>query len=190
MSPSVHDVVAGEAVGEELAVEVPDGEPVGGRVELGVRVGLLRPQRVEVGDEVAADPVHVDERLDVDLLLELRRRSLSTRVDVARATAPARTGTRHGAEDVVVEAVARRAAARGSRCRNSARLGALDDAVVVGQVSVIDLANAELGQRRAGRRPGTRPGSRCAPTPTMTPWPGMRRGTELDGADGARVGEA
>ena len=62
--------VPAEAVGEELAVEVPDGEPVGGRVELGVHVRLLPRQRIEVGDEVAAHPVHVDERLHVHLLLE------------------------------------------------------------------------------------------------------------------------
>ena len=36
-----HAVAAAEAVGEELAVEVPDGEPVGGRVELGVHDRVL-----------------------------------------------------------------------------------------------------------------------------------------------------
>ena len=43
-------VDAAEAGGEELPVEVPDGEAVGGRVEFGVHGGLGGRQRVEVGD--------------------------------------------------------------------------------------------------------------------------------------------
>ena len=69
VAQDVEDVAERHAVaapptraGEELAVEVPDGEAVGGRVELGVHVRLLGRQRVEVGDEVAADAVGVDER--------------------------------------------------------------------------------------------------------------------------------
>ena len=50
-------LAAGEAAGQELAVEVPDREPVGGRVELDRQLGLLPAQRVEVGDEVAAHAV-------------------------------------------------------------------------------------------------------------------------------------
>ena len=64
------DVAPGQAVGDELARQVPDGEPVGQRVELGVDVRGLRVERVEVGDEMAAHPVHVDERLHVHLLDE------------------------------------------------------------------------------------------------------------------------
>ena len=48
--------------------QVPDGEPVVERVELGVEVDRLGVERVEVGDEVAAHPVHVDQGLDVVLL--------------------------------------------------------------------------------------------------------------------------
>ena len=48
--------------------QVPDGQAVGERVELGVDVRWLGVERVEVGDEVAADAVHVDQRLDVHLL--------------------------------------------------------------------------------------------------------------------------
>ena len=40
------------------------------------------------------------------------------------------------------------------------------------------LRHAELGERLRDRRPRTRPGSRGVPTPTMTPWPGMSRGTD------------
>ena len=55
--------------GGELAVEIPDGEPVAERVELGVELGRLLAKRVEVGDEVAAYPVHVDDLEDPTLLL-------------------------------------------------------------------------------------------------------------------------
>ena len=49
-------VAPGQAVGHELAGQVPDGEPVGQRVELGVDVRRLGVERVEVGDEVARAP--------------------------------------------------------------------------------------------------------------------------------------
>ena len=62
------DVAPGQAVRHELAGQVPDGQPVGQRVEFGVDVRRLGVERVEMGDEVAPHPVHVDERLHVDLL--------------------------------------------------------------------------------------------------------------------------
>ena len=65
----LHHLVPAEAAGGELAVEVPDGEPVAERVELGVELGRLLAKRVEVGDEVAAHPVHVDDLEDPALLL-------------------------------------------------------------------------------------------------------------------------
>jgi hypothetical protein len=49
-----------QAAGEEFAVQVPDGEAVGDRVELGM-VGGLAAQRIEIGDQVAAHAVGVDE---------------------------------------------------------------------------------------------------------------------------------
>ena len=64
-------VPPGQAVGQELPVQVPEGQPVGRGVQLRVHPRLLGAQGVEVGDEVAAHPVHVDEGLDVDLLLEV-----------------------------------------------------------------------------------------------------------------------
>ena len=64
-----HRIDSRGAAGEELAVEVPDRQPVGCRVELGVHLRLFDLQRVEVGDEVAADPVHVDQLVDLGLLL-------------------------------------------------------------------------------------------------------------------------
>ena len=61
-------LLAGQAVGHERPGQVPDGEAVVERVELGMEVDRLGVERVEVGDEVAPDPVHVDQRLDVVLL--------------------------------------------------------------------------------------------------------------------------
>ena len=69
----MQDVAAGQPVDDELAVEVPQREAVGGGVELGVQLRRLGRERVEVGDEVAPHPVHVDEALDVDLLDQPRR---------------------------------------------------------------------------------------------------------------------
>jgi len=39
------------------------------RIELGVGLGLLAAERVEVGDEVTAHPVDVDELLNLQRLL-------------------------------------------------------------------------------------------------------------------------
>ena len=61
-------VDAAQAGGEELPIEVPDGQAIGGRVELGMHLGLVGRKRVEVGDEVAPHPVHVDERVHLHLL--------------------------------------------------------------------------------------------------------------------------
>ena len=56
-------------------------------------------------------------------------------------------------------------------------LGALDDAVVVGRRDGDDLGRAEVGQHhRVGT--GHSAGKSMAPTPTITPWPGMSRGTD------------
>ena len=66
------DVFASQSVGHELARQVPDGQAIVQRVELGVEDRRHGVQRIEVSDEMAADPVHVDERLDVHLLGEAK----------------------------------------------------------------------------------------------------------------------
>ena len=138
-----HEVLAGDAVGEELAVEVPDGEPVGGGVELGVGAGLLPAQRVEVGDEVAPHPVHVDQGLDVDLLDPLGVVVLGR---VAVGPPPHRlVGDAERPEDVAVEAVgaAQQLVDLG---QEQPRLGPLDHPVVVGGRQADHLGDAQLGQ--------------------------------------------
>ena len=98
-----HALAAAEPAGEELAVEVPDREPVGGRVELDRHLGLLPAERVEVGDEVAAHAVHADEVGHRHLLLEHRLLAVDG-VDVA-APLDGLVGHAEGAEHLVVEAV-------------------------------------------------------------------------------------
>ncbi len=114
------------------------------RVELRVRVGLLQAERVEVGDQVATDAVHVDQLLHRNDLLEPFDRA-GRRAVVLR---PARRLVRNGEalEDLVVEAVGadEEVVHRGEHL---AALRALDDAVVVGARERHDLPDAQLGQR-------------------------------------------
>ena len=77
----LHAVGAADAAREELAVEVPDRQPVGERVELDGHHRVLPAQRVEVGDEMAAHPVDADQRGDLHLLLQHRLFAVD-RVDV------------------------------------------------------------------------------------------------------------
>ena len=139
-----------EAAGEELAVEVPDREPVGGRVELDGHVAAPSSERVEVGDEVAAHPVDADEVGDRHLLLEHRLLAVD-RVDVAPPL-HGLVGHAEGAEDLVVEAVGAEQQLL-DPLEEQARLGALDDAVVVGRADRDDLRHAEVGERDRDRRP-------------------------------------
>ena len=138
-----HLVDAADAVGEELAVEVPDREPVRGGVELDRRVWFLPAQRVEVGDQVAADAVHTDELGDGHLLAEHRLFV----VDRVRVGSPLDRLVRHAErmEDVVVEPVlAEQQFVHALEERS--RFGALDDAVVVRAGDRDDLAHAERAE--------------------------------------------
>ncbi len=139
-----HPVGAGEAAREVLAIEVPDREAVGERVELGVHVRLAPAQRVEIGDEVAPHPVHVDEPLHGHLLLE----PVGLLVDRAHVGPPLDRLVRHAErpEDVLVEVVGPEQQLV-HPLQEQPRLGALDDAVVVGRRDRDDLRQAEVGQR-------------------------------------------
>ena len=87
-------VLAGEPAGHELAVEVPEREPVGRRVEVAVRRPMA-VERVEVGHQVPAHAVVVDQLQHLRLLLDLlatARRAEEARV---RVHLPAHRPVRH-----------------------------------------------------------------------------------------------
>ena len=145
-------VLAGEPAGHELAVEVPQGEAVGRGVEVAVR----RPgavEGVEVGHQVAAHPVVVDElqhlRLLLDLLAPARRpeeRGVRVHLPLHRPVRDAEVR-----EDAVVEAVLALEEAFHAG-EEEAGLRALDDAVVVGRRHAHHLADAEEAQGARGHR--------------------------------------
>jgi len=135
---------------EELAVEVPHREPVGLRIDINVGIRLAQTQRIEVGDQVAADPVHVDALVHRDLfghcLVAGAGGAIGVEVDgLVRNT--------DGLEDLVVEVVfADQQAVNGPQ--EFAGLGALDDAMVVGAGDGDDLGDAQIGH---GARVGSLP---------------------------------
>ena len=132
--------VPADAVGEELAIEIPDREAIGGRVELDRGVGLLPVQRVEVGDQVPAHTVHADQLGDRHLLGE-HRLFVVDRVDIG----PPLDGlVRHVeiVEDVLVEPVLAEQQLV-HPLEEQPRLGTLDDAMVVGARDRDDLGDAE-----------------------------------------------
>ena len=139
----LHAGASTDAAGEELPIEVPDGESVGRRIELRVQMGLLARQRVEVGDEVAADPVHVHELLDLHLLVEHG----GFAVDGVHVATPldGLVGHPDRAEDLLVEVVLAHQQLV-DPLQEEPRLGALDDAVVVGRGDRHDLRHAEVGE--------------------------------------------
>ena len=141
------DVAARQPVCHEVARQVPDRQPVGQWVELGVDVRWLGIEGIEVCDEVTAHAVHVDEGLypnllDGLLLLALLRPGAGVVVDLP---ADRLIGHTHRLEEVVVEAVGARQ--QGSDAgEEEPGLGALDDAMVVRRGERDDFAQAELGQ--------------------------------------------
>ena len=176
---------AGHAVGEELAVEIPDREAVRRRVELDGCVRLLPAQRVEVGDQVAAHAVDADQLGDLHLLVQHRLLAVD-RVDVGT---PLDGLVRHpeGVEDVVVEAVLAEQQLV-DPLQEQPRLGALDDAVVVGARDRDDLGDAERRQVAAvgALELGRVVDGADADDDALA---GHQARHRLHGADGARVGE-
>ena len=87
---------------EELAVEVPHRESVGLGIDVDVGIGLAQTQRIEVGDQVATNSVHVDALVDGDLfghrLVAATRGAIWVEVDGLVRNAD-------GLEDLVVEVV-------------------------------------------------------------------------------------
>ena len=101
--PELHPIGAADAAREELAVEVPDREPIGERVELDRHHRILPVQRIEVGDEVSPHSIDADQRGDLHLLLEHRLFAVD-RVDVG-VPLDRLVGHVEGTEDLVVEPV-------------------------------------------------------------------------------------
>ena len=144
---------SGQRAGDKIALQIPDSQAVGGGVELGV---ILRrgAQRIEVGDQVAAHAVGVD---------QLQHRGLLG--DLVQAFIVAEAGERgaavalpfHGLvghaefeEDLFVEPFLT-LEQRLQPAQESARLRALDDAVVVGAGQGHDLGDAELRAQSVAR---------------------------------------
>ena len=113
----------------------------------------LGRERIEVGDQVAAHAVHVDQRRDLHLLLDERRRVVRR----VRVLTPADRLVGHAdrAEDLLVEVVAAEQQLV-DLLEEQTRLGTLDDAVVVGRRDRDDLGDAEVGDGAGigAREPG------------------------------------
>ncbi len=79
---------AEDIVDEDRAVHVLRAETVGGRIELGMGLGVLEAQRIEIGGEMAADAIGADHHQGADRiegrLAHLGRRDLG-RSAIARA---------------------------------------------------------------------------------------------------------
>ena len=152
-------------------------------------VRRLGVERVEVGDQVPAHPVHVDERLHLHLLEQPLVLALA-RADagVVVALPPHRlVGHAHRLEELVVEAVGP-GQERGDPGQEEPRLRALDDAVVVGGGEGHDLAQAELGQHAGvGRLVAGRVPERADADDGALP--GHEARHRLHGAERPRVGE-
>ena len=137
--------LAAERAGGELAVEVPQRQAVRLHLEVGV-AALAVLQRVGVGHHVAAHAVGVDQLEDPGLLADL---VVVGRRDVLRP-ADRLVGDPQRAEDLVVEVVlAEQQLVHAAQ--EVARLGALDDPVVVRRRQRHDLADRVAGDRVLGR---------------------------------------
>jgi len=113
-------------------------------VELGVGVRLGAAERVEVRDQVPADPVHVDQLVDRRHLL-VGRGGVTQRALVGVPSGWL-VGDLEAAEDLVVEAVLAEEELV-DPAEELAALRAADDAVVVGVGQRRDRAHAELGDQ-------------------------------------------
>ena len=133
------------------------------RLELELRVGgdPARAQWVDVREQVAADPVAVDELEDARLFRDL----VGLSVGGAPVDLPAERLETNGEvrEDVLVEAMAAQEELLDARQERSG-LGPLDDAMVVGRRERHHLGDREA--RECGRRHGARtaPDTRSRPS--------------------------
>src|SRR5215510_2458849 len=146
-------VLAAEAVREELAIEVPDREAVCLGVEFGVLVDRNHVERIDVGDQVAAHAIGVDEFEDAHLFFDLLLFAVDARQEGIHVYGPAQRliGDVDVREDFVVKVMPaeQQFVYVGEE---EARFRALYDAVIVGAGDREDLADAELRERLFGHR--------------------------------------
>ncbi len=174
--------------GEELAVEVPDRQAERRRIELGMQDRGRVGQRIGVGDEVAADPVLVDEGVDRHLLGVGALGVVG--LGGAMIVEPLHRGV--GDTDVVEQFVVEVVDPEQQLVdplEEGPRLGTLDDPMVVGRGHVDDLRQAQLGDDLlVGGFEGRRVVD--APDPDDRSLPRHEPGNRLHRAEGADVGEA
>jgi hypothetical protein len=135
-----------ERPGQELPVEVPEGEVVGGGFEVGVG-GAAAVEGIEVGDEVPPHAVGVDELEDLRLLLDLLAAARSSEQRGVDVHLPAHGAVREVqvVEEALVEPVLALEQLLHPR-QEEPRLRPLDDAVVVGRRYRHHLADPEQPQ--------------------------------------------
>ena len=150
-------------------------------IEVGVaaEAGLVEPQRVDVGHQVAAVAVGRDQLEDAAVLV-------LDRVGIVGAPAHRLVGDAQLAEDLVEEVVGQQQFVHGAQ--EVAGLRALDDAVVVGRGERDQLADAQLGDAFLARalelgRVLHRADADDRALPAHQPR------HRVHGADGARVGQ-
>ena len=141
--------------------------------------GLVQPQRVDVGHQVAAVAVGRDQLDDARVLV-------GDRVRVVGAPAHRLVRDAQLAEDLVEEIVGEQQLVDGAQ--EVAGLRALDDAVVVGRGQRDQLAESQLGDAlRAGALKLGRVLHRAGADDRALP--GHQPGHRVHGADGAGVGQ-
>ena len=141
-----HPVSALEPARVEIAVEIPDRQPVGRKLELGMLGDHAGAERIDVGEQMAPHAVRVDELEDAGLLGDV----LAAAVVGERAVdLPAQGAERDPEirENAVVEAVLAEKELLDAG-KESPGFRALDDPVVVRGGERHDLADREPGQHR------------------------------------------
>ena len=140
-----HLFLAAEAADVEDAVQVPDGQAVRSDVEVAVirarQAGLGPAERVDIGKQVPAGAVGLDELHDAGVLVHAR---------VGDVLCPAEGLIRnaHGLEELVPEGVINNELADGAQ--ELAGLCTLDNAVVIGGGQGDQAADAQVSQAVSG----------------------------------------
>ncbi len=137
-----------QGAGEEFAVEIPDRKPVSLRFELGVAIRLLT-QRVEIGNQVAAHAIGVDQLDNAGFLGDLfhprrghaRQQGLAVDLPMDRRMRHLQIGEERVVEPVL--AIQQRL----HFAQERARFRALNNAVIIGAGDAHHLADSENGAR-------------------------------------------